>query len=102
MNDEGMCRLLEMCREPTLPDDLSAADRQRLRYYALNDLNTYAFVVMAHQNGQIDEQTYSVYCQSFESLGVEKYPALLPLYRENLVVPELRTERMFRPMYRED
>ena len=102
MKDEGLCRLLDLCREPGLPDDLSPADRQRLRYYALNDLNTYAFVVMAHWNRQIDEQTYGLYCEAFKRLGAEKYPALLPLYRENLVVAAMRTERMFKPLYRED
>jgi len=99
MNDESMGRLLELCRQPDLPTDLAPSDNHRLRYYVHTDLNTYAFVVMARQNQQIDEQAYGMYAEAFKQLSIEAYPALVPLYREVLVVASMREEPMFKPLY---
>ena len=99
MNDESLCQLLELCRQPNLPTDLSPSDHNRLRYYVHTDLNTYVFVVMARQNQQIDEQTYVIYAKAFKDLSVDAYPALAPLYRELIVVASMREEPMFKPLY---
>ena len=99
MNDESLCQLLELCRQPNLPTDLSPSDHNRLRYYVHTDLNTYVLVVMARQNQQIDEQTYVIYAKAFKDLSVDAYPALAPLYRELIVVASMREEPMFKPLY---
>ena len=99
MNDESMCQLLELCRQPNLPTELSPSEHNRLRYYVHSDLNTYVFVVMAHQNKQIDVQTYSIYANAFREMSIDPYPALVPLYREVLVGASMQEEPMFKPLY---
>ena len=101
MHDEGMSRLLEMCREPTLPDDLSPSDHGRLVAYVHNDINNYLFVATARHNRQLDEPTYRGYCQSFKRFSIDPYPALLPLYREILAAVGLQEVPMFKLLYEE-
>ena len=95
-----MCRLLADCREPTLPSDLSSADMERIRLYVNAEINTYAFVQMAHENRQIDDGIYQIYCESLKN-DTHNYPALLPVYREGLTVPSYRNTPMFKPLYGE-
>ena len=96
--NERLLRLRALCRQPELPSDLSVEDQELLRLHVNSMVNTYASVVMAYNNRQMDDSMYKAYCQDVE-IQMERYPAMAPIFREVLHVEAFQREQLFKPFF---
>jgi hypothetical protein len=93
-----MLKLLNLCRSSSLPEELAPEDQERLRFYANSIINTYAAVVMAKNNRQIDDQMYEAFRQDlYQSL--DRWPALKPILQQVLHVEEFRRDPLFDALF---
>jgi len=103
LTNPDAARILALCRRQELPEDLSPEDLEGVEAYSNATLNTYASMAIMHNNKQIDDATYELYCEDFQRFIVKKRPGMLPICREHMVSfgPWATEQKIFKPLFDE-